>query len=607
MKEEREWQAPTTLREYLKELMESFGTIRYVFTLADSKELRPWLYAKYASSFVSIIAGMLMTRFIAKVLQGVIDHDVDYIVAAIISMGCIYATKQILGFSFWYSHEWSFGLSLRQMYRNILGQFFAKSPGQHKHIRSLNYESIQKGRNKSADVFLHHARELFEIVVGILAAYAFILYYAPLLGLILGVTLGAHTALTMYVNFRLLGETAELEKDFSRFERYYVELLRLYPRIYVSGKRNEEIEKMSARWDELATRDRNAYIRHGKRVTLQDSMIVACVLYIFYQGSMWVTSGQWGSIAILYPLFAWSTLLTNELARMRGVEREVYKCIPSINVMRETLSIPSDVTDKPGAIPLVSDGPLTLEFENVSYAYPGSEETISDVSLTVAPGQKVALVGPTGAGKSTLEYLPLRFMNPSNGRVLVNGRDIRDYTIESVLAKIGYIPQKPLIFDGTVRFNLLYSLPEGERKNWNDEQLLELMRDLAIDFGVRPAGENPLDIVVGRDGVELSGGQAQRLAIGSVVIRRPELMIVDEATSALDTATETELLEGLRKWINGAGMLVIAHRLSTVRDSDKVVVLAAGKVEAIGESFDDLAKTSPTFQRLIAGQSHLLS
>jgi ATP-binding cassette subfamily B protein len=263
--------------------------------------------------------------------------------------------------------------------------------------------------------------------------------------------------------------------------------------------------------------------------------------------------------------------------------------------------------ERANAVPLVSNGPLTLEFENVSYAYPGGEETISNVSFIVKPGEKVALVGPTGAGKSTLEYLPLRFMEPTSGRILINGRDIRDYTIESVLANIGYIPQKALVFDGTVRDNLLYGLPKEERKNWSDEQLLELMRDLAIDFGVRPADENPLDIIVGRDGVELSGGQAQRLAIGSVVIRRPELMIVDEATSALDTATETELLDGLRKWINGAGMLVIAHRLSTVRDSDQIVVLAAGRVEAIGSSFDELAKTSPTFRRLIHGQDHLLA
>jgi ABC-type multidrug transport system fused ATPase/permease subunit len=244
-------------------------------------------------------------------------------------------------------------------------------------------------------------------------------------------------------------------------------------------------------------------------------------------------------------------------------------------------------------------------FNNVGYRYQSGEksETLSGVTFTIGKGQRVALVGPSGAGKSTLQYLALRFMDPNSGVICANGTDIKDLTLRSWRRAVAYIPQRSQIFDGTVRENLLYALSREERKSWGDERLQKLMSVLAIDFGRRPVGENPLDVIVGREGVQLSGGQAQRLAIGAAVIKSPRLMLIDEATSALDSTTEKAVLDGLNELVSGISTLVIAHRLSTVRSADKVVVIVDGSVEASGASFAELHETSPTFRQLAKDQN----
>ncbi len=347
---------------------------------------------------------------------------------------------------------------------------------------------------------------------------------------------------------------------------------------------------------------------HHRNTIGVEVIIAAALCAMLYHETMIAMEKGFGAITLLYPLFAWSSQIYQDMWQVRDIERHLYSCTPAIEVMRETLEITPDVVDRPHAIPIatVRKHPLTLRFNSVSYDYPGTNGTLRNITFEVGPGETVALIGPSGAGKSTVEYLALRFMDPKEGSIEIDDRDVREYQLNTLHCAIGYIPQKPLIFEGTVRENLLYSLNEDEKRAWNDVRLRELMQDLAIDFGVRPQDENPLDIVVGRDGIQLSGGQAQRLAIGIAVIKRPQLLVVDEATSALDSATETRVLKGLRKWINGAGILVIAHRLSTVRDATRTVVLKSGAVEAVGTSFEELQLCSPTFRELIAGQQHLL-
>jgi ABC-type multidrug transport system fused ATPase/permease subunit len=205
----------------------------------------------------------------------------------------------------------------------------------------------------------------------------------------------------------------------------------------------------------------------------------------------------------------------------------------------------------------------------------------------------------------------LRFDDPTSGSISVDGVDLRQIKLASWRQEIGYIPQQAQVFDGTIRYNLTYGLSDEARSKVSDDDLWQLMRLLQIDFGDRLT--NGLDTVVGKGGLKLSGGQAQRLMIGAAVIKKPSLLVVDEATSSLDSTTERKVQEGLTQILaqTSTSALIVAHRLSTVRDlCTKFIVLKSAtevsngdsQVEAIASSFEELYSCSPTFRSLADDQ-----
>jgi ATP-binding cassette subfamily B protein len=308
------------------------------------------------------------------------------------------------------------------------------------------------------------------------------------------------------------------------------------------------------------------------------------------------------------------------------LERQFNYNMPSIRSMIDALSIPPDIVSKPDAIVLATSEPLTIAFDGITHAYPLDDEengddgnctpssaVLKNVNFTIAPGEKVALIGPSGAGKTTLMKLLLRFMDPGIGSIRVNGHDLRDIDLGSWMRTVSYIPQHAQILDGTIRYNLTYALTPEIALLWNDGRLWELMRNLCINFSGRLT--KGLETVVGERGIKLSGGQAQRVMIGAAAIQKPPFMIIDEATSHLDSSTERAVHEGLKKVLaTDVGALIIAHRLSTVEDlCDRFVVLRdpseisddESQIEAIASSFRELYRVSPTFKRL-ADDQHLV-
>ncbi len=283
-----------------------------------------------------------------------------------------------------------------------------------------------------------------------------------------------------------------------------------------------------------------------------------------------------------------------------------------------------DVVDVPNAKTVDATNGVKIEFCSVGHQYANSthdkqrisnpQAVLRDVSFTVEPGEVVALLGRSGAGKSTIMRLLQRGMDPERGSIRINGVDLREVQLHSWLRCLGNIPQQAAVFDGTIRSNLLYGLEPDQRNNVSDDELWSLMRELKIDFGERLDGG--LDTRVGRSGIKLSGGEAQRLMIGAAVAKKPHFMLIDEATSALDSTTERAVQAGLTRALRGnTGALIIAHRLDTIRSiCTKFVVLRAvdelnegeSQIEAVANTFEELARISPTFRRLANDQSIVL-
>ena len=246
----------------------------------------------------------------------------------------------------------------------------------------------------------------------------------------------------------------------------------------------------------------------------------------------------------------------------------------------------------PRALP---PGPATLGFDHVSFSY-GSAPTLSDVSLTVKPGETVALVGPSGGGKSTLLSLLPRFYDVTSGAVRINGLDLRDLSLSDLRARIALVTQEPFLFDDTIAANIAYARPDA-----TPEQIAEAARSAAAhDFiTTLPEGYRTR---AGEGGMRLSGGQRQRIAIARAFLKDAPILLLDEATSALDTEAEAQVQAALDRLMAGRSTLMIAHRLSTVRHADRILVLEGGRVVETG-THAALVEQGGLYARLARQQS----
>jgi len=239
------------------------------------------------------------------------------------------------------------------------------------------------------------------------------------------------------------------------------------------------------------------------------------------------------------------------------------------------LNVSAEVEDKPNAPSLIATGG-EVRFENVRFGYRPDREILHGVSFVIPAGKRIAVVGPTGSGKSTISRLLFRFYDVSGGRVLIDGQDVRNVRQDSVRAAIGVVPQDTVLFNDTIRYNIGYGRPDA-----NQEEIEQAARLAQVhDFVMRLPDK--YDTMVGERGLKLSGGEKQRVAIARTILKDPRILILDEATSALDTRTEQEIQGAFRAVMSHRTTLVIAHRLSTVIDADEIIVLHDGVIEERG-------------------------
>jgi glucan exporter ATP-binding protein len=442
-------------------------------------------------------------------------------------------------------------------------------------------------------LWLSFFRENLAAIVSLVILLPLSLYLNWRLAILLIVLCGVFAILTTFV----LRKTGELQAS---VEKYYsdlaerasdalgnVALVQSFARIEaeVMGLRMVVERLLGAQmpvlsWWAVVT----VLTRASTTITLLAIFVVGT--WLFFQGL--TTIGE----IVMFMSFA--TMLVGKLEQVAGFINSVFMVAPRLQEFFDVLDTVPAVRDDPHAI---DPGRLTgrVSFEDVSFSYDGKRPAIADLSFTAQPGEVIALVGPTGAGKTTALALLHRVFDPQSGRITIDDIDLREMKLAALRRNIGVVFQEVLLFNRSIRENLTAGKPDA-----TDEEMIEaLKRAQAYDFVERDSDK--LNAVVGERGRFLSGGERQRLSIARALLKNPPILILDEATSALDAATEVKVQAALDEVMKDRTTFVIAHRLATIRNATRILVFKDGRVIEAG-NFDQLVAQGGAFAELARSQ-----
>ncbi|MDD5696710.1 MAG: ABC transporter ATP-binding protein [Candidatus Pacebacteria bacterium] len=585
-----------TFKKFLRKIKEIYrpflGVIAAIFLFMLFQEalalISPYIYGK-------IVDGILQGQAIAEVIK-----------LCLLSLAIILFNEVVVNYSRERMEIQKFDFDVpRKVAENTLSRVFEFSIGQHENQNSgIKKSIIDRGQTalvEFANILIYQVFPAFlQVGVTIVALFAI----APVLGAVILIGTAAFLFVSFYINRVLNEDLKKVQGMWVDSDKKQSEFLRNVSLIKMNAKEEEIVREYDRNLLSISSSEKRLWMRFINYTQIRNivssvSRISALILgiYLVYNGVY--TPG------FLVVVLSWSNNAFDRIWYLSPAQRRLTKLYAEIKNYFSLMDIRPDIKEieKPIVVDKIKG---RIEYKSVSFKYPlrdikdksvEEQVVLKGLNLSIEPGQKVAIVGASGAGKSTIIQLLVRAYDPDKGKILIDGNDLRKLSLKNYRRAIGIVPQDIILFDDTLRYNIVFGMSE----NVAEKQLKEAVKMARVDEFLKDM-ENGLDTVIGERGVKLSGGERQRVGIARALIKNPSILIFDEATSSLDVENESLIKESIEKASEGRTTIIIAHRLSTIKGADKIIVLEKGKIVGQGKH-KDLLKTCKAYQKMIKIQT----
>jgi ATP-binding cassette subfamily B protein len=497
-------------------------------------------------------------------------------------------------------------VTLRRLLNFSIGQHVSENSG-------LKYSVITRGQSALGQMVNSGLYQILPLAIEVILLVVALLYFSLPLGLLLFSGVSIYVGLTVYINRKFQKDMKKIEKMYNTTSSFQKEILGNMALVLANAQEERTLNESDSKQSELFDYARSIWLRYndwgiskGTIITLTNTAAMGLGIYFVYRGKY--------SLGQLVMFTSWSNNAMGRIGEIGNLHRQMTQNYNSVEKYFDMLDIEPDVKVIQNPVqPLKFTG--QIEFRNVTLSYKGRNETddkdeetptdrkaspaLRNVSFTIDAGQKVAFVGESGAGKSTILYTLLRSQDPEQGQVVVDGNDLRILDLKHFRERIGIVDQSVPLFDNTLRYNITYSSRAGVAELTNLE--LDQISEMSCINRFFDRLEQGYETMIGERGIKLSGGERQRVGIARALAKNPDILIFDEATSNLDSENESLIRESIEKAACGRTTIIIAHRFSTIKAVDKIFVFNRGEIVGEG-SHAELMLNCDHYRRLVQSQ-----
>lgn len=581
---------------------------------------RPFKTAVFIVFLCMILAQglILVSPYIyGKIIDGLIAKSAMFDVLLMAVLAFLAYTAQNVALRYWQEYveiqKINFDVS-RHVSEATLARLLNFSVGQLKNENSgIKQSIINEGEHSLATLAYMLIYEVLPIFIQVVLTVVVLMFLSFSLGLIVLIGALVFAAITIHINLNMRDELKQYIDMSHEHSKMHTEILRNTELVQLNAQEIRVAKEYDGKFEKLNIFGKNMWTKFIFWANLRNLLTAFVRLLVMVVGIYYVYNGFYTAGDFVVFLM-WSGAAFANLGMLGPIQRRLMQLYASVKKYFTMLDVEPDIKIVKNPIrPERFKG--RIEFKNVTFKYPvrtyldddeikepvaeQESDTISDVSFTILPGQRVAFVGHSGAGKSTIVQLLLRAYDPDKGQIAIDGNDLRVLDLKTYRESVGYVEQSVCLFDHTLKYNIAFGL-NGRSPDVTDDELGEVARLSCLDqFSVKL--EKGFDTIIGEKGIRLSGGERQRVGIAHALIKDPQFLIFDEATSNLDTENESIIRKSIEEASEGRTTIIIAHRLSTVRDADNIFVMDGGRIVASG-THEELMENSQCYQRLVTPQ-----